>query len=501
MEGFFVGVDVGTQSVKALVLEGSSGRVVGRGSRGVRMVEGLPRGHMEQRPQDWFQAAVEAVREAVGRSGVEPGEVRGLGVSGQQHGLVALGEGGRVVRPAKLWNDTSTWEECRMLHEALGGPEGLIALVGNPALPGYTAPKVLWLKRHEPTNYERTRAILLPHDYLNYRLTGVAAMEYGDASGTLLMDVRSREWCPEVVEAIDPDLWDRLPQLGPSHRPVGPLLPRVAKLMGLPSGVLVSAGGGDNMMGAIGTGNTRPGRVTASLGTSGTIYAYSPTPVVDPRGEVAAFCDSTNAWLPLVCTMNVTVATEAVRRLLGLSLEAFEEAVAAAPAGSEGLLMLPYLTGERTPNLPHGCGALYGVTQTNLTPSNLARASVEGATLGLNYGLNRLRALGVRPREIRLTGGASRNRAWAQICADVFQAPVVGFTEQEGAALGAAIQAMWCTALHVEGEKVSIQDLADSVVKLDEASRLEPGGDAEQYRLLQQHHDSLREKLFPRVNH
>ena len=268
-------------------------------------------------------------------------------------------------------------------------------------------------------------------------------MEAGDASGTALMDVRAREWREEVVEMIDPGLMAKLPEIQPSGEPAGTLRREAAEALGLPDGVTVSAGGGDNMMGAIGTGNTRPGIVTVSLGTSGTIYAYSAKPVVDPLGEAHAFCDSTGAWLPLACTMNVTVATEAVRGLLGLSHGGLEEAVDAAPVGSNGVVLLPYLTGERTPNVPYGKGVLYGLTPENLTPGNLARAAMEGATMGLNFGFNRLKQMGIEPGEVRLTGGGSKNGAWRRMCADVFGVETVCLGVDEGAAYGAALQALW----------------------------------------------------------
>jgi xylulokinase len=338
--------------------------------------------------------------------------------------------------------------------------------------------------------------VLLPHDYINYMLTDVAVMEYGDASGTILMDVKSRTWCDPVIEAIDPVLKGKLPRLHSSDEPLGYLSEKAAHSLGLSTDVLVSAGGGDNMMGAIGTGNTSPGKVTVSLGTSGTVYAYSERPVVDPLGEVAAFCDSTNAWLPLVCTMNVTVATELVRNLFKQSYEELEENLKASPVGSEGLLFLPYLTGERTPSLPNSSGVLHGLTSGNYSESNITRATIEGVTLGLNYGLNRMRELGINPTEIRLTGGGSNNRVWAQICADIFNAEVVGFKESEGAALGAAIQALWCNGLQ-NGSGESISVITDRLVEVDESTRVKPSQDSvEKYREVQKRHDGLRDRLF-----
>ena len=207
---------------------------------------------------------------------------------------------GEVIRPAKLWCDTSTAEECEEIMAALGGPKETIKAIGNAVLPGFTASKILWLKKHEPKNFARLATILLPHDYLNFWLTGEKVMEFGDASGTALLDVRKRKWSSAVLKAIDADIAGKLPPILFSNQPAGRLQRSTANELGLNTDVLVSAGGGDNMMGAIGTGNTRPGVITASFGTSGTIYACAEKPVVDPRGEIAAFCDSTNRWLPLL---------------------------------------------------------------------------------------------------------------------------------------------------------------------------------------------------------
>ena len=213
---------------------------------------------------------------------------------------------------------------------------------------------------------------------------------------------------------------------------------------GLSDEVLVSSGGGDNMMGAIGTGNVKSGIITASFGTSGTLYGFSDNPAVDSGGEVAAFCDSTDNWLPLVCTMNVTVVTEQVRELFSLDIESLEELVSSTQPGAGGLCFLPYLNGERTPNLPNGTGVLHGMRIDNLTPANMARAAMEGAALGLAYGLNRFRGMGLKPSEIRLTGGGSNSAQWRQIAADVFNVPVVPLDTAEGAGLGSAIQAIRC---------------------------------------------------------
>ncbi len=340
-------------------------------------------------------------------------------------------------------------------------------------LPGFTASKVLWLKKHEPKNYQRLETVLLPHDYLNFWLTGEKVMEHGDASGTALLDVRKRKWSGAVLDAMDPELAGKLPPLIRSDRPAGALQTSTAKQLDLTPGTLVSAGGGDNMMGAIGTGNTRAGVITASFGTSGTIYACAEQPVVDPQGEIAAFCDSTNRWLPLLCTMNVTVATEMVREDFGWSHEKYAAEAARIAAGSDGLLLLPYFEGERTPNVPDGTGVWFGVNKKTFEAGHFARAAMEGVTLGMNYGLRRLAELGVKPTQIRATGGGAKSRVWRQIMADIFNAEVVTLKVSEGAAYGAALQALWCWRLQ-QGEKVRISDLTDQFVKLNRAETAEP---------------------------
>jgi xylulokinase len=467
-----LGIDCGTQSTKTLALDTATGEVLAIAAQAYDLIPGLPGGAAEQDPATWLAAVDATVAEVLAKLGARRGEVRGIGVSGQQHGFVPLDAEGKVIRPAKLWCDTSTAEECDLVRAHFGGSAALIERTGLDMLPGFTASKILWLKRHEPANFARLDTVLLPHDYLNFYLTGKPTMEYGDASGTALMDVRTRTWAREVCEFIDVALMDKLPELTSSREPGGELKADLVKRWNLSGTVIVSAGGGDNMMGAIGTANTQPGRVTASLGTSGTFYAYSAKPAVDPKGEIAAFCDSTDAWLPLVCTMNVTVATEAARNLFGWSHEQSEKEIASVPAGADGLLFLPYLTGERTPNLPRATGVFHGLTPRTMKPAHLMRATMEGVTLGLAYGMDGLRELGVVPTEIRLIGGGSRSAAWRQICADIFGCRVVTLREAEGAALGAAIQA----AAAADTSK-PVGDWANALVRVNVEEAVEPRKD------------------------
>lgn len=495
MRTLLVGIDSGTQSTKAVVIDASRGNVVGSGSQAYDLIPNLPPGAKEQHPHTWRDAAAKSIRQALRAAKAVASEVKAIGVSGQQHGFVPLDQTGEVIRPAKLWCDTSTSTECEEIMAAVGGAKETIRAIGNAVLPGFTASKILWLKKHEPQNFRRLATVLLPHDYLNFWLTGEKVMEYGDASGTALLDVRKRKWADAVLSAIDDDLPGKLPMLIPSDRPAGRLQRTTARDLGLNPDVLVSAGGGDNMMGAIGTGNTRAGVVTASFGTSGTIYACSEKSVVDPRGEIAAFCDSTNRWLPLLCTMNVTVATEMVRHDFKMTHEQFALAGSRAPAGSDGLILLPYLDGERTPNVSDGTGVFFGVNERTFTSAHFARATMEGVTLGMNYGLRRLAQLGVTPTQIRATGGGARSKIWRQIMADIFDAEVVTLKVGEGAAYGAALQALWCWRLQ-QGDQVEISDITDEFVEVNKIETATPNAaNVEVYREIQQLQDELSKSL------
>lgn len=495
MRTLVLGVDSGTQSTKVLAVNTRDGAVVGEAARSYDLISGLPPGTKEQDPHTWRDAAASAIKEALKNARASASEVAAIGVSGQQHGFVPLDREGEVIRPAKLWCDTSTAAECDLITNKLGGVAACLEEMGNAVLPGFTASKILWLKRKEPKNFARLATVLLPHDYLNFWLTGNKVMEYGDASGTALLDVRKRQWSRAALNAIDPGLERLLPPLQGSDQPAGQLQETTAYQLGLSTNVLVSAGGGDNMMGAIGTGNTSAGVVTASFGTSGTIYACSERPVIDPQGEIAAFCDSTNRWLPLLCTMNVTVATEMVRTDFDLTHDQFATEAAKAPPGCNGLFLLPYLEGERTPNVPHGTGVWFGANQKTFKAPHFARAAMEGVTLGMNYGLRRLRELGVRPKQIRVTGGGAKSKFWRQIMADVFDTEVVTVKVSEGAAYGAALQAFWCWRLK-KGDRVKISDITGEFVRVNKNETARPEREAVAvYRALQTMQDELSSAL------
>ena len=467
----YLGVDCGTQSTKVVVVDIDAAAILGEASRPHRLIEGT-NGRREQHPGDWLEAFRGAFQDAVAKANIDPRAVRAIGISGQQHGMVALDRDGEPVYPAKLWCDTETADHNAALVERLGGEAGCLERLGLVLQTGYTASKLAWLRDTHPEAYRRIDSLLLPHDYLNFWLTGERVSEAGDASGTGYFDTRRREWRLDVFAEIAPELDARavLPRLIDARQPAGVVRPALARELGLAEGVVVSSGGGDNMLGAIGTGNIRPGEITMSLGTSGTICAHSSEPVQAESDMVANFCSSDGGWLPLICTMNVTSATTRVRELFGLELDDFGEHIASAPIGAEGVLMLPFFDGERVPALPHASASLLGLTGTNLTRANLCRAVMEGATFGMRYGLEQLGSLAAGARQIRLIGGGSKSPVWRQMVADITGIPVISPRVTDAAALGAALQAAWCER---RGD-VALDALCERLVVLDEATRAEP---------------------------
>ena len=463
----FLGIDCGTQGTKAIILDAASGQVLGQGAAAHTMISGA-NGRREQDTHQWLEAFALATRQALLAADVDGQSILGIGVSGQQHGLVLLDDEGEVLRPAKLWCDTETSAENDRLLTHLGGEKGSLERLGVAIAPGYTVSKLLWTKEQHPDVFARIARVLLPHDYLNYWLTGRACSEYGDASGTGYFNIRSRQWDLQLLRDIDPSgrLQAALPELIDAHEAVGTILPAIAEHLGINRNALVSSGGGDNMMGAIGTGNIQPGAITMSLGSSGTVYAYADAPTVSAEASVATFCSSSGGWLPLICTMNLTNATGAIRELFDLDLDQFNTLVAQAPIGAEGVCMLPFLNGERVPALPHATGSVHGLTLDNLTQANLCRAAIEGTTFGLRYGLDLLRHNGLQSRSICLIGGGSKSAVWRQIVADIMETPVICTEQSEAAALGAAIQAAWCKSWS-NGHEDTLADLCQRCVKLD----------------------------------
>ena len=464
--GTVLGIDLGTQHLKVVIYDPEARETVAVESAALDLYQ-TDEGLAEQQAHWWINALKEALAK-VGKDARR--SVAAIGVSGQQHGFVPVDKAGEVKAPVKLWCDTSTGAECEAIMEDFGGADAALDEVGNLILPGYTASKVRWFRDAHPGSYEQMDCILLPHDYLNFYLTGERCMEAGDASGTGFLDIRERTWSGKMLRAIDAhrDLRECLPDVRIDNVSIGGLLPDIARELGLPVGVPVSIGGGDNMMGAIGTGNVKPGVVTMSLGTSGTVYAYSDEPVIDPKGNIAAFCSSTGGWLPLLCTMNCTVTTELIRGLLDADIAAFDAQVAEAARGADGVITVPFFNGERTPNLPNAKGCIVGLDGRNTRPENIMRSAVEGATFALRFGIDELAGLGIDAKEIVLTGGGANSPIWRQIVADICGAPVTILTNEEGAAFGAALQAL----AMLDGS--DLVELADEHLDRDEARSCEP---------------------------
>lgn len=474
------GIDNGTQSTKVMIYDSTLKKVLSLTSSKHQIIS-RDDGTREQMARWWIDALIDAFNQV-------PPEIRGrieaVGVSGQQHGFVPVGADGSVPAPVKLWCDTSTAAECDTLNSALGGVESAIEKTGNEIKPGYTASKVLWLKKNHRDLYDRMRWIMLPHDYINFVLTGEPSMEYGDASGTAFFDVRKRVWSDEVLHAIDSerDLKASLPPLYEEGSCVGHVTHSASLLFGIPEGTMVSTGGGDNMMGAIGTGTVKEGDLTMSMGTSGTLYGASPVPIVDRKNRLASFCSSTGIWLPLLCTMNCTVSSETTRALFKRDILEFNEIAAKAPIGSDGCIMLPYFNGERTPNYPNGRGCLFGFTLTNMTEENISRAAMEAAVFAMKYGMDAFRELGFRPGTIKLIGGGAKSPFWRQMVADVMGLPVKLPAVEESAAFGAALQALYLLEKE-RGNVESIDEITSVHVKMEDEKTCVPDEEAaEKYR-------------------
>lgn len=490
-----MGVDLGTQSVKVLIYDASAKRVSASAACTLDMTS-VADGTREQDAADWIAAFHNCLEQI---SGDIKKQVTAVGVSGQQHGFVPLDADGKVLAPIKLWCDTSTEQEAREIIDQIGSEIACRTLTGNSVPVGFTASKILWLKKNKPDAYARLATILLPHDYLNFYLTGNRCMEYGDASGTGLLDVRTRDWSQPLLQAVDAerDLLHCLPPLIEATASCGTLLPEITNATGLPEDALVSAGGGDNMMAAIGTGNVQSGELTASLGTSGTLFAYADKPIVDNGGDLAAFCSSTGGWLPLGCTMNCTVATEQMRDLLAVGVDELEALAADVPAGSDGVLTLPFYNGERMPNLPGGKAVLYGLDMENCSRGHLLHSAMEAAAFSLKTALNAFTRCGMQFDTVTLTGGGSTSPLWRQICADVLALPVRILEQKENAAFGAALQALWCLEQQ-QGNNCSIAEITNKHLSEDTSQRCNPDPKSvQQYHSIYQTYQKLVAAMTP----
>jgi len=437
-----LGLDVGTSGAKA-VLVAEDGRVVASAAEEYPLSTPRPL-WSEQDPADWWRGSRTALRRVVEHAG-SASAIAGLGLTGQMHGAVFLDDADTVIRPAILWNDGRTGPQCDEIERRVGA-ERLIRIAGNPALAGFQAPKVLWLRQHEPANYARLRRLLLPKDYIRLLLTGQAASDASDAAGTLLLDLARRDWSDELLTALQiRRAW--LPQVYEGPEITGRLRQPVADELGLPAGLPVIAGGGDNAAAAVGTGVVREGVISSSIGTSGVLFAHSDAIRLDPQGRLHSFCHAVpGAYHLMAVTLSAGGAYQWLRNTLRdldrtLDYTRLSELAAATPAGAEGLVFAPYLSGERTPHRdPLARGAFVGLTLRHGL-GHLARAVMEGVVFSLRDGLEIMRELGLDIGEVRAIGGGARSRLWRQMQADIFGVPITTMRVEEGPAFGAALLA------------------------------------------------------------
>ncbi len=437
----FLGIDTSTTATKALLID-AGGQVVAVASSEYSYDTPRPL-WAEQHPDLWWKATVASIRQVLAQTGVDAAGIKGVGLTGQMHGLVLLDAVGEVLRPAILWNDQRTGAECDQIR-ALLGKARFIQITGNDALTGFTAPKVLWVKNHEPEIFARVRRVLLPKDYVRFKLTGEYATDKAGAAGTVLLNLRQRDWSSEVVAALGLDpAW--LPPTFEGTAVTGQVSPQAAEVTGLKVGTPVVGGGGDQAAAAVGTGAVVEGVVSLSLGTSGVVFATADWPIVEPEGRLHAFCHAVpGKWHLMGVMLSAAGSLRWYRDTLvpGVDFEALLAPAAEVVPGSEGLLFLPYLTGERTPHPdPLARGAFVGLTVRH-RQAHLTRALLEGVAFGLRDSFELMQAAGLADiRQVRITGGGARSLLWRQILADVLDAELVTINTTEGAAYGAALLA------------------------------------------------------------
>ncbi|MEZ6134810.1 MAG: xylulokinase [Pirellulaceae bacterium] len=446
--GYTIGVDIGTSGTKSLLID-PDGNILAEASSNYGVLMPKPM-WTEQDPEEWWTATCATIRAVVKKARAKPADVKAIGLSGQMHGSVFLDKSDKVLRPALLWNDQRTGDECQEITELAGGRDELIRMVANPALTGFTAPKILWLRNKEPKRFERLRRVLLPKDDVRRRLTGEYATEVSDASGMLLLDVKNRCWSDELLGKLQLDK-SLLGTVYESEQVTGSLLPEVAEKLGLTTDCLVVGGAGDCAAGAVGNGIVRRGVLTASLGTSGVMFMHSDEPQYDTQGRLHTFCHAVHGkWHMMGVTLSAAGSLQwfvenickelATRRGTDPYQTINIEAAAVAP-GSEGLLFAPYLAGERTPHAdPHARGCFVGLTSKH-ERGHLARAVMEGVAMSLRESLEIIKSLNVPVRELRLSGGGAKSQLWKQIFADVLDQTACTINAEQGPAYGVALLA------------------------------------------------------------
>jgi xylulokinase len=437
---WFLGMDVGTGGTRAVVVDAEGKLISGASSEHAAFRTPHP-GWAEQDPEDWWRAAQEAIRGAL-QAAPEPRQpIAAIGLTGQMHGAVLLDENGAVLRPSLIWCDTRTQPECDWLHEKIGY-EKLIELTCNPALPNFTLTKLLWVKTHELEIFARTRHIMCPKDYVRYRLTGEFAIDVQEASGTLLLDVTNRRWSREVAEAAGiPESW--LPKVYENTDVCARISEKASGLTGLSAGTPVVAGSGDQGAGAVGMGILQPGSVSATIGTSGVVFAATAKPTRDPQGRMHTFCHTPGVWHVMGVTQSAGLSFRWLKETFfaGQDYDQLTAAAAKVPACSEGLEWAPYLQGERTPHLDPLVRAAFAGISTTTTSAHFVRAVLEGVAYSLQDTFTLFAGLGIPVNAIRLGGGGAKGPLWRKIQAGVYGQAVEILTAEEGGAFGSALMA------------------------------------------------------------
>jgi xylulokinase len=482
-----IGVDVGTSGTRALAVT-TEGALVAEATRPHDLLTPRP-GWTEQHPAQWWEACKGALAEVAAAAG---DDVVGLGLAGQMHGSVFLDAAGEVVRPALLWNDQRTAAQCDEITARVGA-ERLLELAGNPALTGFQAPKVLWLAQEEPEAYARVASVLLPKDYVRFMLTGERATDASDASGTLLLDVRARDWSGEILDALDlPRSW--LPEVFEGPEVSALLRDEVADELGLPRGLPVAAGGGDNAAAAVGVGVVREGSVSTSIGTSGVLFAHRDAFTPDPSGRVHAFCHAVpDAFHLMAVTLSAGGSLSWWRSQFEAGFDELVGEAAGVAPGAEGLVFLPYLTGERSPHLdPHARGAFVGLSVRH-TRAHMTRAVMEGVAFSMRDGLEVMRGLGTPDDDMRAVGGGARSALWLALQADVYGRAVRRTEVDEGPAYGAALLAGVAAGAFADVEEASAQVRLRAEVTEPDAGRARVYD--ELYAVFRSLYPALREQM------